>query len=127
MAIFRFITFIVLLSFVSVLTFGVIMSMRVDDMGQMSDCPFSIGEILCQMGSIEHLIRFKQTFASIPMKLLVFALFVFLSWFLFGNKVRIFVQNNRLVYLKNINGLSHIFNNFISALSDGIIQPKLYA
>lgn len=108
-------------------SFGLVMSMRTDAMGQMSDCPFSHGEALCQMGVFEHLDRFQQAFASIPVKVIVLTFLISLIWFSSDNKTKVFYQNSRLLYLKSIRELSNVFDDFLLALSDGIVQPKLYA
>lgn len=107
-------------------SFGLVVSMGTDDMGQMSDCPFINGGALCQMSMFEHLISFQQAFTSIPVRIVTILLLVSLILFLADKKTKVFVSNSRSLYLESIRNSSSVFNVFLLALSDGIVQPKLY-
>ncbi len=124
----RYITLLVLLSLVLAFTLGVvIMSMHTDDRGQMSDCPFSQGQAICQMGIFEHLDRFQAAFTGISAKVLFsFSLLLLLALFLLSDNQKLLVSKIKIGYLKRRYSIP-IFDTFLSALSDGIIQPKFYA
>jgi heme/copper-type cytochrome/quinol oxidase subunit 4 len=125
---FRFITFLTLLPLALVLTFGVIMGMHTDSMGQMSDCPFAQGQAICQMGIFEHLNRFQRAFNSIPVKVLsTLSVLLFLAFSPSSDYQKGLLQKNKLLYLKRARGHISIFNTFLLAISDGIVQPKLFA
>ncbi len=124
----KFITLSILLSFVYILTFGVQMSMPTDDMGKMSDCPFSDVEVLCQMSVFEHLARFQQAFLGMPIKTIILSLLLVLfGLFLSDNQTRAAIQKSRLLSLKRLRNFHPILSDFTLALSDGIVQPKLFA
>lgn len=123
---FRFTIFLVLLSLFLILTFGVLIGMRTDKMGQMSDCLFGNGEVFCRMGVFEHLVRFQQAFAGLPVRVILL-LAVFLIWSLSGAKTKVFTQDSEIFYVKSTQDPNFVFDIFLLALSDGIVQPKLYA
>lgn len=107
--------------------FGVAVGMRADGMGQMIDCTFTIGGAFCQMGIFEHLFRFQQAFTGVLVKIILSILFFSATWLLYEGKVLFPLKDNRLIYFKKMRELENIFDNFLSILSDGIIQARIYA
>src|SRR3989344_4324572 len=54
-------------------------TMRMDDDGNMSDCPFDGGTAICQMPLFEHISQFQGVFSAIPSKTSLLMAFVLLS------------------------------------------------
>lgn len=118
---------ILILATVVFFSFG-IATMQIDKDGNMSDCPFMNSAAICQMSFPEHIATFQGMFRAVPVKatllsILVLALSLVLyfkyitSIYLPPAKLRLFVKNNpRLLTADKL----------LTALSDGIIQPKLY-
>jgi hypothetical protein len=102
-------------------------SMSIDDMGNMTGCPLMGMDTICQMGLFEHIGIFQNMFSGIPTKgVLLSILLVFLVV--------------SFVAIPHVNGLPNLFrlstkeshrlpsfNIILIALSDGRLQPKLYA
>src|SRR3989338_7709961 len=107
-------------------SFGVT-TMQMDKDGSMSDCPFMNATSICQMSFSEHIEVFQNMFSGVQARsILVYIFFIFLI-FPFSmipkgnsppNTVRLFTKEYPRLYN---------FNKILLALSDGIIQPKLYA
>lgn len=108
-------------------SFSMGMMMYSDDGDNMSSCPFMDMDVVCQMGLFEHLGVFQNMFIGTPVKSIFFVIIFLIILVTLAlvpeinappNKRRFFVEEN--LRLPN-------FNRIISALADGIIQPKLYA
>ena len=53
----------------SLFSFSVgMMTMHIDDKGNMSDCPFTGADAICQMGIFEHIGIFQHMLIGIPSK-----------------------------------------------------------
>jgi len=122
------ISLILILAFTLSFGFGVA-TMHMDDNGNMSNCPFMNSAAICQMSFSEHIATFQSTFRVIPSKM-VFSAMLVLTFLLvtFSTIIpRIYSPPNNLrLFLKN--SLEMPFSSkLLLALSDGIIQPKLYA
>lgn len=119
---------ILLLSIVLSFSFGMA-TMNMDKNGNMTDCPFSDSDVFCPMSFAEHVAIFQSTFTAIPYKtisLLALTTVGLLTLF-FRLDPRIYsppASSGRFV--KN-NFTPLFFNNLLLAISDGRLQPKLYA
>ena len=120
------IALILALSFFFSFSIGM-MTMRIDDKGNMSDCPFTGADAICQMGIFEHIGIFQHMLIGIPSKSILFTITLALALISLAviqksaippDKIRFFIKEGLI--LPN-------FNKILLALSDGIIQPKLYA
>ena len=122
---------IILLSFIFVLMFGLNMTMHMNEDGSMSDCPFMGQASFCQMSIFEHLTKFQAIFITTTphnnhIYLLTSILFtiaaIFIGQLIISN---LSPPKQLLSYSHKLQGIN--FNGFLLAISDGIIQPKLYA
>lgn len=106
---------------------GGLFIMQADNQGQMGKCPFMAMESLCQMGLFEHLRAFRDAFSGIAAKMFLLAvLALFLTIFLTtAPKIKAALHPFSLFLRENWDH-PH-FNKILLALSDGLIQPKLYA
>lgn len=102
-------------------------SMYAGDMENMTGCPFSGTASICQMGVFEHIGAFQNMFLSVPAEsvlLSVLLVFLFVSFpaipHINGppNSFRFFIRES--FSFSNL-------NRILLALSDGRLQPKLYA
>lgn len=104
-------------------------TMTMDPNGNMSDCPFANAAAICPMSFTEHIAIFQGTFRVIPPKIILFTILV-MTFFLIAYS-KVIPRNYSLLTKSKLfpeDKLElHIFNNFILALSDGIVQPRLYA
>ena len=119
---------ILLLSIVFSFSFGMA-TMNMDENGNMKDCPFSNSVVLCPMSFAEHIAIFQSTFTAIPSKmisLIVLAIVVLLTLF-FRLDPRIYSPPVSLSRFVKNNFTPFFFNNLLLAISDGRLQPKLYA
>lgn len=116
-----------MLALAFVFSFSVgLMAVHIDDKGNMSDCPFMGMNAICQMGIFEHIGIFQSMFMGIPAKSILFAIIfalVFIS--LVGIRGGGILSDKPRLFIKTSLQLP-IFNKILLALSDGIIQPKLY-
>ena len=111
-------------------SFGLgMVSMHIDDSGSMSDCPFSDAMAICSMSFAEHIAIFKGLFAAISSKAVSWAILIALSLLIiyFKSDPKIYSPSIKLKYFVKRSFGPFIFNKILIALSDGIIQPKLYA
>ncbi|MBI2058004.1 MAG: hypothetical protein HYT63_03440 [Candidatus Yanofskybacteria bacterium] len=97
-----------------------------DNMRQMTSCPFMIMDSICQMGIFEHIRAFQNLFSGVPIKsVLISLLLVFLvvsfSVLHLGELPDLFSFSTKE------NCSLHSFNRILLALSDGRLQPKIYA
>ncbi len=118
-----------ILALVFVLSFSVgMMTMHTDDKGNMSDCPFLNSTSICQMSFSEHMATFQGMFRAVPVKATLLSILILalssilyfkdtISIYSLSVQVRSFVKNNPELLTTN---------KLLLALSDGIIQPKLY-
>lgn len=97
--------------------------------GATSDCPFMGVDSICQMGTFEHIATFQNMFSSIYKNTFVMLLSLFLFATLLSipvSKLQTVIQIRPSLFFKtNESGL--FFNKFLLALSNGTLQPKLYA
>lgn len=118
-----------LLILIVILSFGFGMAtMSMDKNGNMSDCPFADTAAICPMSFAEHIAIFQSNFRAIPSKATLFTILApaFLAVLYFGAIPRIYSPPAPLkLFAKN--HLELPINKLLLALSDGIIQPKLYA
>ena len=116
--------------FMSILGIGVGMEMKD---GQMSSCPFTAGqEAMCQMNITEHIAQWQQTFLGIPTKgdfltlailLFVVALIPFAKHFFQLEKL---TKSAARLFTYHKANLVKVFDPFLIAFSDGILNPKIY-
>ena len=103
-----------------------IASMYRDTMDQMTGCPFMGTDAICQMGIFEHIGIFQSMFSGVPVRsIFAIILLVFLAVSLSITKIK--SPPNALKFL--IKESLHLpnFNRILIALSNGRLQPKLYA
>src|SRR3989344_1512038 len=120
---------LVTLAFVSVSTGGIV-SMHTDDMGQMTACPFTVTSAICHMSVFEHIGTFQNMFLGMPIKIILLSLLLTILVLSFpiassnnNGPPNAFRFSIRTYYrFPDIN-----FNRLLLALSDGRLQPKLYA
>ena len=101
---------------------------HLDETGNMNPCPFMPQDMACQMSIVEHISGLQSLFLYIPQFSViigfVFTLFLLVS----GNR-----NEENLIFPKQIVStdlcfrLTKPFDKLLAALSDGILQPKLYA
>ena len=114
--------------FMSLLGLGIGMEMKD---GQMSSCPFAVGEAsLCQMSITEHIAQWQQSFLGIPTNrgLLAFLLLVIILISFtkpFSSPPKLTQSAERLFAYQKAN-FAKIFDPLLSAFSDGILNPKIY-
>lgn len=119
---------ILILIFTTSFSFGVA-TMDMDDNGNMSDCPFINTVTICPMGFFEHISIFQNHFRAIPSGSLLLTIMVLAFLLVLHHKT---IPKNNLIkiglkfFFKDKPELP-IFNKLLLALSDGILQPKLYA
>lgn len=104
-------------------------TMSMDDNGNMSDCPFTDAVALCPMSFSEHIAIFQSTFRAIPSKTLLFLVLASLLLLALHSKIspKDYPSYTRLKFFFKDKPELPIFNKLLLALSDGILQPKLYA
>lgn len=108
-------------------SFGVA-TMDMDGNGNMSDCLFINTITICPMSFFEHIAVFQSNFRAISFKTLLLTLLVLALFLILNSKTIPLDQQPRIklkLFSKNY-PKSPIFNKLLLALSDGIIQPKLY-
>ncbi len=112
--------------YVFILSFGVA-TMTMDKDGNMSFCPLMVGGSFCQMSVFEHISIFQNMFTSISQNsfyLLVSLLFVAVPLI----KQLKPTPQKRPTTNSQVNQFKpSFFSQFLLGLSDGILQPKLYA
>lgn len=113
-----------------VIFFGLNLSMKTHEDGNMPKCPFMMGQSsVCQMSTPEHILRWQQMFFALPQLayfLIVIAVFTFVFRFLipqFTLAPPAFL-NFRTYKLNHPD--SKLFNYLLLAFSDGILHPKIY-
>ncbi|MDP3696418.1 MAG: hypothetical protein Q8R55_00090 [Candidatus Taylorbacteria bacterium] len=127
MAIFgKKIALIIVLAFVLSFSVGM-MTTHTDDKGNMSDCPFMGMDAICQMSIFEHIGTFQSMFTGIPGRSILSGIIfpLVLVSLVTIQKSGIPPDNLRFFMKENLQLPS--FNKILFALSDGTIQPKLYA
>lgn len=120
-------TLILILAFTLSSSAG-IAGMHTDEMGNMTGCPFMGMDSICQMGPLGHIGAFQSMFTGLPTKHTLFAilLFVFLVVSL-ATIPKINSPPDTFIFFIKEAFRSPVPNRILVALSDGIIQPKLYA
>ena len=125
----KHISIIILASFFFLLVLGLNMTMQMNDDGSMSDCPFMEQASLCQMSVFEHIAKFQSIFAAaVQNNLIAFLAAIIIAIFsiIVGYLLFVPAPPKQLVYASDQpQGIT--FNKILLALSDGIIQPKLFA
>lgn len=108
-------------------SFGVA-TMDMDENSNMLNCPFVDTATICPMNFAEHIIIFQNTFKAISSKMTLLPVLVlaFLLTLYLKPIPRIYSPPNLLLFLKN-NSEQPFVNKLLLALSDGRIQPRLYA
>lgn len=123
--------FFVLLSFAFMSFFGMSMGMEIMG-GQMSSCPFMMGQAaMCHMDVAQHIAKWQQAFLGIPTQanILAFAILLFAIVIFF---IRPFFQLEELtkfvarLYAYHKAHLLIVCNPLLGAFSDGILNPKIY-
>ena len=118
---------VILIAVFSVFAFGV-MVMNMSDDDSRSSCPFmDQGMVMCQMSLAEHIGIVQGIFNVVPkntISIIFFYLLAILALFL-GYKLKIDFNESRRYLYTIPPPLS--FNKLLFALSDGRLQPKLYA
>ena len=114
---------ILIFAVLAIFSFGV-MAMHMD---KHSSCPFMGSMAICPMSMSEHLLFIQNIFSSTPrnvsflVSLLLLALFIKFVFILDWNQR---TSKSLIIYNRSQNLTSP--NKFLLALSDGIVQPKLY-
>ena len=114
---------ILIFAVLAIFSFGV-MAMHMD---KHSYCPFMGSMAICPMSMSEHLLFIQNIFSSTPrnvsflVSLLLLALFIKFVFILDWNQR---TSKSLIIYNRSQNLTSP--NKFLLALSDGIVQPKLY-
>ena len=116
-----------LLVVVFIFSFNAGVAVHMDDDGDMTGCPFMGMDAICQMGLFEHIRIFQGMFVGIPAKSISFATALFLAIVSLAITFRINAPPSRIRFLVKENLRLLNFNRILLALSDGIVQPKLYA
>lgn len=124
--------FLVLASFALMSVLGMGIGMEITD-GQMSSCPFMAGQpTMCQMNITEHIAQWQQTFLGIPTKTNFLALAVILLIGVLASFIKPFSQLKKLakstarfLAYRRAN-FAKVFDPILVALSDGILNPKIY-
>ena len=109
-------------------SFGVA-TMRMNEKGNMSDCPFANTATICPMTLFEHIGIFQSTFRAIPSKAVLSAMLALAFLLMIFPKTipNIYSPQNSLnLFIRNTPERP-IYNKLLLALSDGILQPKLYS
>ena len=126
----RHISEIVLISFIIFLVFGLSSTMHMNDDGSMSDCPFMGQASLCQMSVFEHIAKFQSIFTITVQKNLIAFLILILTLIfttIVGYLLFTLAPPKQIVYTTRECHRGVTFNKILLALSDGRLQPKLYA
>ena len=117
---------LVILAFVSI-SIGGIVGMHTDDMGQTTACPFTATSAICQMSVFEHIEAFQNMFSGILIKNIFLSILLILLIVSFSVTLHINGPPNLFrFFIKESLSFSN-FNKILLALSDGRLQPKLYA
>lgn len=117
--------------FLFIVFFGLNLSMKLHEEGNMAACPFMTGQSsMCQMSVGEHLSQWRQMFTATPQifyqVLLPVIFFVGLSFLL--SQFTLAPPNSLTLKFYKANHIeSKLFNNLLLAFSGGILHPKVYA
>ena|SRR3989338_7892036 len=106
-------------------SFGVT-TMQMDKDGNMSDCPFMGMDAICQMDIFEHIGAFQNVFTVIPGKSILFVIVLALVLVSLAIKRQSGIPPDNLRFFTRESLRLPNFNKILLALSDGVIQPKLY-
>lgn len=120
------ITLILILAFTFSLNAGMV-SMHTDDMGNMTDCPFMGAAAICQMSPFEHIEAVQNMFNGIPVKSILLAIFSLILVISFATIPKINSPPYGFRFFIKETAPLPSSNRILLALSDGRIQPKLYA
>ncbi|MDP3696893.1 MAG: hypothetical protein Q8R55_02565 [Candidatus Taylorbacteria bacterium] len=120
-------TLILILTLIISFGFGVA-TMRMDENGDMSHCPLMNSAAICQMSFSEHIVIFQSIFMATPSRVVLSLILVLAFLLTLRSKPipRIYSPPRLLLFLRN-NPEPFFANKLLLALSDGILQPKLYA
>ena len=113
----------------SVFAFGV-MTMDMSDDGSMSSCPFmDQGMVMCPMSLAKHISIVQGIFNVVPKNTIsIISLYLLLAVLALFSINRLGIDfNESRRYFYTIPPPSLSFNKLLLALSDGRLQPKLYA
>ncbi len=105
------------------------MTMHMNDDGSMSGCPFMGQALLCQMSVFEHIAKFQSLFTAVVQNnLIAFLAAILITIFttIIGHLLFTTAPPKQLAYANHApQGVT--FNKILLAISDGIIQPKLFS
>lgn len=104
--------------------------MHADDMGQMTRCPLMGMDSICRMGIFEHIRTFQNMFSGVLIDNIFSSILLLFLVFSLSTMAAIPMVNSpplasRLFVKKNLSLPD--FSRILVALSDGRLQPKLYA
>lgn len=121
----KFLILALFAGYLSVIGSGMV-TMHMDESGE-SFCPFDLGNVICKMGVFEHLSMLQAVFRGIltssPYLLLALAFYIF--FISAGNPMT--GARNPAYLLRYKESETLPASKILRALSDGIIQAKLYA
>lgn len=125
---YRFLLPLLILIYIMTLSLGAGM-MIMDDNGQTSYCPLMDSGTFCQMNMFEHLAIFQSMFMGISANAFrILAVFITLTVLIFFNNGLKETERHKLrKILKTSRPGLNIYNKLLQALSNGVLQPKLYA
>ncbi len=122
------ISLLVILVLILFFSFGMA-TMNIDNKGDMSNCPFMNSGAICQMSFSEHIATFQSIFRAIPSRIVLSLMLALAFLLVLCSKPisRIYSPPIKLEYFIKYDFQLSIYNKILLALSDGIIQPKIYA
>lgn len=130
---FKMLSLTTLLTFIVVGAFGLSLSMQTDEMGNMSNCPLmSSSASLCQIDVTQHISHWQQLFTatvqSSTLLLLIAPLAACTAFALCRHYINV-DQPDVSCYRKRMrdNPQMKVLDHLLLSLSNGILQPKLYA
>ena len=133
--VYKLVGVVIVAVFALVVLFALNMDMRMDVHNSMSDCRFmNSGSTICQMSFAEHLSHWQQTFiATAPPHnapllglTVLFAGIALSSLFLNFQKYALESHTVQRRLWGERNSLSKLFDPIVQALSEGILNPRIY-
>ena len=118
---------IILVAYVFVLSLGATTIMT-DENGSMSGCPFMTGSSICPMGILEHISTFQSIFNAIFSKTFLYLTVLILSYLIISSSLPININSPpKFLSILRSNRKRFFSDQFLLAISDGRIQPKLFS
>ncbi len=124
---------LVLLTFVFISVFGMNMTMTMQKDGKMSNCPFMMNNSssFCQMSVAEHIQKWQEMFAAIASRQISisFILAALLIPFIYSLTQLTLAPPLTQIFQRYSKEHPDIraFNPLLSAFSNGILHPQVYA